>query len=123
MSNFRSLWQKYKLSVGFMVIFSAIYVVAGCLWYLAPSDKYYHRDTFIDLVIWVLGWATVFLEYPPSIFVPGLAVAGGIAGLTTKYLLTLRSLNQIMRAIALLVLIGFNTLVGQFFYLMRILIW
>jgi hypothetical protein len=36
----KNLWWKNKFGTLFAVIFSIIYVIVGCIWFLAPSDKY-----------------------------------------------------------------------------------
>jgi hypothetical protein len=125
MKKLKSLWQKDKISVLFVTAFSICYILIGCLWFLAPDNKFYpdHPGSYIESVVPILGWAIFFLKFPLYTFVPILAVAGGFTGLLARILLTLKWPVKVIGIIFWLLLMYVNYYIGLFLYIFAIMIW
>ena len=125
MNKLEEVWRKDRSLILCVAAFSAVYITVGYLWFLAPQSKFHpgHVRTTIELIAPMLGLAVPFLNGSPYVFVPGLAIAGGIAGWITKLLLGLRWPNKLLGA-ALWIAIGYiNFQVGLFLYGVAVLIW
>jgi hypothetical protein len=125
MNIFRYLWQKERFLVLSVVIFSLIYVIIGCLWFLAPSGKYAigQPRSYIDWVVPVLGGAIFFLNFPPYVFVPVLAIAGGFTGLLTRILLGFKWPVTLLGMVIWTALGFINFYIGLFLYIFAIMRW
>ena len=125
MFKLSNVWQKDKIDVLLVVVSAAFYVIVGCLWYLAPNSKFYPSQprTDIEWIVPILGWATFFLNYPAYVSVPLFAVAGVLAGLLTKFLMTSKDIAKPLGAVIWIVLALINFEIGLFFYIFAIMIW
>jgi len=119
------LWQNNKNQVICVLFFSIVYATIGCLWLFVPQEKYYlgGAGTRIEVITPMLGWSIPFLNQPLYILVPGLVIAGWIAGWVTWRLLRLRWPNKILGISLWTVLVFINYQVGQFLYIFRVMRW
>jgi len=125
MDEVQNIWRRHKLLIVLVAFFGIIYVYVGYVWFLLPDDKYRlnHGIKSLELMVSILGWATFFLKYHPVVFVPVLAVAGGITGLIVKYLITLKWPTKIVGIAILLALVFLNRFIGVFLYVFVIARW
>jgi len=125
MNKLGNLWRKNKFPILFAVIFSVIYITVGCLWFLAPNDKYSLNQprSFIQIIVPILGLAVIFLNSPLYVFVPALAIVGGFAGLITEFWLDPNQPITLAGTLILIVFIVINYCIGLYVYTFAIMWW
>lgn len=125
LSRIRNLWQESKSPILFSVIFSVVYVVISCLWFLESDDKFFpdRPKSYIVLATPMLGWAVFFLKGPAYVFIPASAVSGGLIGLLTKILLPRAWQGKFLGLAVWIAIIYVNYYIGVFFYAFGVMIW
>ena len=118
------LTSKY-IVYGIIIAFSLVYVISGYIWLRAPDEKFdlYQISDQIRIIVFVLGWASIFLKLSPLILYPILALFGGIAGYVVYKILVMKLKYKLIRPLLIIGLFVIDYYAGAILCLMGIMEW
>ena len=118
------LTSKY-IVYGLIIAFSLVYVISGYIWLRAPDEKFdlYQISDQIRIIVFVLGWASIFLKLSPLILYPILALFGGIAGYVVYKILVMKLKYKLIRPLLIIGLFVIDYYAGAILCLMGIMEW